>query len=474
MAKPSKPTEQVEKVIRKQKAIKSKGAKEKFEKALYIANTPVAKVREQLDSQSIFFLKVMSELENRIQVIGEETNGWLEISPDVYDAIYNKKKFEVERPGNKGVFTAVFRDGEIGKLSKTGEFTGLNFKELQKVKNYMLAEKAGDVEGGHQVALATQKLEVTLNVLESIDRSVLTSAEKQQVSRIINATKKCLDLLTTIDKIDAEVARKIFGGDKSAAIAVLDAIADGTVSEYKYETSSTNSTDFNKDALKQNTQIELEDKQINRFKGAASAQVIKAFNNILLKSLERTPLTDIEKEIANYVELGNSLSFIQAVEQNILHGAIGKKFNGGTSRKKQATRQDTLLSKKTAIRSKRLKAPRRIGGAAGQKNPFADAGKLLGFINKQLPNTIIKNMGRPGLENQTGRFARSAEVVSAIPDPRGLITFNYRYDDRYRVFEPEHNDGRYPSAYDPRDLISKSIRELAISQAQVKFITRRV
>ena len=43
----------------------------------------------------------------------------------------------------------------------------------------------------------------------------------------------------------------------------------------------------------------------------------------------------------------------------------------------------------------------------------------------------------------------------------------------YEVMQFENNS-KYPLEYDPRGIIGKSIRELAATQAEFKFITRRV
>jgi hypothetical protein len=80
-------------------------------------------------------------------------------------------------------------------------------------------------------------------------------------------------------------------------------------------------------------------------------------------------------------------------------------------------------------------------------------------------------MGRPALINQSGRFAQSASVVNAIGKPNG-IHMDYTYNPLYRVFE--EGEGGYPVTYDPRRLIEKSIRELAIQKVEAKFTLRRI
>ena len=93
------------------------------------------------------------------------------------------------------------------------------------------------------------------------------------------------------------------------------------------------------------------------------------------------------------------------------------------------------------------------------------------FINDRLAGQIQKNMGRPALINRTGRFAQSANVVSAVGKPNGLH-LDYTYNPLYKVFED--GQGSYSSNYDPRPLIEKSIRELAAQKIETKFTLRRV
>jgi hypothetical protein len=79
-------------------------------------------------------------------------------------------------------------------------------------------------------------------------------------------------------------------------------------------------------------------------------------------------------------------------------------------------------------------------------------------------------MGRPSLENRTGRFAQSAQVVNANA-LGNHIHMDYTYNPLYRVFE---GGADYPSGYDPRPLIERSIRELAAQKLETKFTLRRI
>ena len=98
--------------------------------------------------------------------------------------------------------------------------------------------------------------------------------------------------------------------------------------------------------------------------------------------------------------------------------------------------------------------------------------KVKNAINKRLPAAVRANMVRPGLVNKSGRFSDSVQVESILPAAQTLmVIYNYRLNP-YETFE---NKGRYrwPTGYNPKPLISKSIRELAMGLVGQKLTIRR-
>ena len=94
------------------------------------------------------------------------------------------------------------------------------------------------------------------------------------------------------------------------------------------------------------------------------------------------------------------------------------------------------------------------------------------LINKRLPAEVRRNMGRPALINQTSRFSNSTEVQNLRQTKAGL-SGEYTYQlSPYETFE---NTGRYrwPSGYNPKPLISKSIRNLALQYTEQKLVSLR-
>lgn len=115
--------------------------------------------------------------------------------------------------------------------------------------------------------------------------------------------------------------------------------------------------------------------------------------------------------------------------------------------------------------------------APGPKNSSANSNVSLGaLINAKLSATVRENMGAPSLVNRTGRFANSVRVLEVTQTPQGYPSIGYTYQKRpYQVFEngagvPPWADGNR----DPRELIDRSIREIAAELLTGRFYTRRI
>ena len=123
-----------------------------------------------------------------------------------------------------------------------------------------------------------------------------------------------------------------------------------------------------------------------------------------------------------------------------------------------------------------MKATKRGKRRPTKKSPLQDMLKLVVQFNSKLPQTVRRNMGTPKLNNITGRFANSAQVANVQLTPQGFPSVGYTYQkEPYQVFED--GVGAEPWANgqrDPRELIDKSIREIAAELAIGRIYTRRV
>ena len=116
----------------------------------------------------------------------------------------------------------------------------------------------------------------------------------------------------------------------------------------------------------------------------------------------------------------------------------------------------------------------------GQESQQVDLLRLKSVINKRLPAEVRRNMGKPALTNRTSNFSNSAELLR-LKYTRAGISGDYTYTKSgggsrppqpgvYQTFE---NSGRWPAGYNPKDLITKSIRNLATQYTQERFVQLR-
>jgi len=125
---------------------------------------------------------------------------------------------------------------------------------------------------------------------------------------------------------------------------------------------------------------------------------------------------------------------------------------------------------KSRQRKKKVSAKRSVKAGVASE-PL----QLIGIINKALPDTVRKNMQSPQLVNRTGRFAESVKVTDIIKTPKGFPSVGYTYQrNPYGVFEDGSGSAPWANGErDPRQLIDKSIREIAAQFALGRFYTRR-
>jgi len=146
---------------------------------------------------------------------------------------------------------------------------------------------------------------------------------------------------------------------------------------------------------------------------------------------------------------------------------------------KKSNKKKTIKSKAKVAKAKKFIEPidlSTISMASKKRESQTSPIQLAGLINQKLPATVAKNMGPPGLENVTGRFAASAKITDVTQTTKGFPSFGYTYEKNpYQVFEM--GQGTPPWATpdrDPRNVINRSIREIAAEMAIGRFFTRRV
>ena len=161
----------------------------------------------------------------------------------------------------------------------------------------------------------------------------------------------------------------------------------------------------------------------------------------------------------------------KAVKRKRVQKSKPKKINltGKGIVKKKVKKLPT--SAKVAVAGKRLQ--NRDKQEQGKTNTTIGLAKLKARLNRRLPAEVRRNMGRPALENRTGRFSNSVYITS-LKQAQKTIVGEYTYQlSPYETFE-NTGERRWPNGYNPKPLITKSIRNLAMGIVEDKFTLRRV
>jgi hypothetical protein len=200
--------------------------------------------------------------------------------------------------------------------------------------------------------------------------------------------------------------------------------------------------------------------------------------NALRKSIEQNPTTIVGSEgIENAINR-------QLVE--VFKGKKPKPSKSKTTRRKKVKSKMDLRKTKAGLaklKAKKRKAKQLLALAAkrdavkrkvsrGSGDQAKAALHLKRLINRRLSAEVRRNMGRPALINRTGRFSNSVKLESLVPSPAGMVG---KYSYLYRPYETFENTGakKWPLGYNPKPLITKSIRNLAVQHMETKLTLRR-
>ena len=150
-----------------------------------------------------------------------------------------------------------------------------------------------------------------------------------------------------------------------------------------------------------------------------------------------------------------------------------KSSRGGKAKSSKSSKQrNTYKIKATVAPGPSMKQERGAGRGASAQGA-AQVARLKKYINSRLSAEVRRNMGRPALINRTGRFSNSVQLLSLM---EGKNTLMAKYTYLLSPYETFENTGkkRWPLAYNPKKLIAKSIRNLAMGRINQKLTLRRV
>lgn len=224
-----------------------------------------------------------------------------------------------------------------------------------------------------------------------------------------------------------------------------------------------------------------------------SVQSAKA--NIKDKDTEKEAFQFFKKNVEKeqLVAQESSTPIIEMVRQSVLASLTKSKFvKGKSERLKESFREKSGASRDTKVRMGPSLNENIIVAGRGS---FSDINtsdirpkkehkrrknispiQLLKQINARLPEKVAGNMEPPALENRTGRFAASVRAVNIDRTAKGFPSVSYTYEKNpYQVYETSAGKRPWSSLErDPRTLVDRSIREIAIELQLGRFYTRRV
>jgi hypothetical protein len=197
----------------------------------------------------------------------------------------------------------------------------------------------------------------------------------------------------------------------------------------------------------------------NASTGSQARNTTIKLRNILVANLEKMAL-----------RLESSPSNMKMIEDHISDTLHGKK----TTRKYSGKSKKVSRKKKFKVNTQIVKLKKTMAGSnTDDEQEVTNYIGIRNLINASLPDVVRANMGSPALNNRTGRFANSVKVESIAPSRGRLISIFYSYmNNPYQTFEPGFAQGS--SDRDPRNVIRKSIREIASGLMEEKFRSYKV
>lgn len=184
----------------------------------------------------------------------------------------------------------------------------------------------------------------------------------------------------------------------------------------------------------------------------------ETLNNKITKDLGLLLVGKTPKKASNTSKTTESFKLTKGRKKTNVVGAAARAKSGAMYAKKAL-----------AAAAIQRRTDRKESGNAGEFKALAE---LRTKIQARLPARVRKNMGAPALTNRTSRFSNSVHLKQLRKTGKG-ISGDYSYMlSPYETFE---NTGtrKWKTSYNPKPLISKSIRELALEIANEKFFGGR-
>jgi hypothetical protein len=290
-------------------------------------------------------------------------------------------------------------------------------------------------------------------------------------------------------------------GDQGTAVSGLTA---REIKEKAERTTSLNSTDKDKisevfaevdDDLKISLHHEFVFQPNGKFKKdyVLILSLQSASLNQKDKDREVKAFNKLQKDLKLLAEDENSTRLRDAIRLSLMHSMAKGKFSSTKTKTQEKFNEHSNAKDKKTIKRKTstgiarmasLATKQQVRNLKGNKRQNtrrkgASQRSLMTYlieINKRLPGKVEGNMDAPGLVSRTGGFAKSVRAVDVQKSKKGYPSIGYTYQKNpYQIFEPGQGTKPWASTErDPRQLIDRSLREIAVELALGRFYTRRL
>ena len=408
--------------------------------------------------------------------------------------------------------------------SKFPEIKGSFGKCQREAKALFNSSYFKDKEFGHDFSIVAMRLGVFAQVLQTLEDNMMkvgaspnskvnvqpggeleglfnnpknrrNSTEKKQTKFDQKPT------LAGLKKVKKRAQTMFLGARKLARISPFKGtvkekytkVADklNEITDFQMELTAEKTKLFDIASGKANLGLTVIQKDKNRF----DSIIESAFGRNMNKEFTTGTENNMKDYFLNKVDIGDIQGGPESLNNKITKD-LGLMLGGKTPKKTGNTSKTQITKEKLIPRGKKnqtkIKASRAKAGAdyakralavaairrkadrkeSGNSSEFRALSELRTKIQARLPARVRKNMGPPALTNRTSRFSNSVTLKQLHRTAKG-ISGEYTYMlSPYETFE---NTGarKWKTGYNPKPLIAKSIKELALEMAGERFLGGR-
>ena len=396
----------------------------------------------------------------------------------------------VYNSGNHIVFSI---PQERGKLKKSGGALRDNFTKLKQIQSEFFEEY---MDKFHHIYQTKSERRAGIHIGHGqyergnhakIEQAALVQGRADVASGMLNTLETKEEGASDLDwEVSPELASVIKGGrqiiDKMGLTSEQEKVVNVGTGEYRF----TETMYY---------ELEAEGENLGKSEESSGAQELKsAFLEDIKKSVPDFAGDGTAADAQKFSEKLGSMSSLDIIGNMIVNTPTKKamykskkainttkyktakpkgkrtKASHGSSETTKVPMMELGVPAYTPPKQKNSKSPEK--GTAGAEQLLIGLTTMTKLMNKRLPQAVVQNMGRPALRNRTGRFSDSVNIETITPAARTLMV---RYTYRLNPYETFENNGsrNWPSGYNPKPLISKSIRGLALQMFKITALTTR-